>query len=316
MSGNPGQFKDFNKTANDLLTKVFPAKLGEGNTYGVELELRPTKYELFTTKVTSTGTKGAVGEVGSEINLSDFGITFKSLFRTDKPTLETSWRISDKIPVDGLSAKLHFDATDKTQTAGVSVAYEHKWLTLNGRVQIPVTVQIVDFAKDLAGQDTKLDLDFVLKHPDYKFVLGGQGKVSLPQQGDRRLDEATLSLGFREGKLVAPSLVYTQKLEKGSDKRNLAVVVVSQPADTTYAVAAAYELGTKATAVTAGLSYPLNDGAVVKAKVNTAREVGLAYSKQLSASTKLDFGTLLALQSTNDRPSVDAAFALDRKSVV
>ena len=63
-----------------------------------------------------------------------------------------------------------------------------------------------------------------------------------------------MSLGFREGKLVNSSVVYTQKQEKGAEKRNLGVIVVSQPADTTYAVSASYELGSKATAVTAGLS--------------------------------------------------------------
>ncbi len=60
----------------------------------------------------------STGEVGADVNFSDFGVAFKGLFKTDKPTLEASWKVSDKIPVDGLSAKVHFDATDKSQTAG------------------------------------------------------------------------------------------------------------------------------------------------------------------------------------------------------
>lgn len=313
MSG-PGQFKDFNKTANDLLTKVFPAKLGEGNTWGIELELKPTKNHTFTSKIVNTG-GNSTGEAGSEINITDFGLTVKTLFKTDKPTLETSLKIGEKLNVEGLSAKVHFDATNSSQTSGVSVAYEHKWVTLNSRVHIPVTVQIVDFAKELANQDTRFDLDFVFSHPDYKFVLGGLAKVSLPNNGDRRVDEAVVSVGYRDSKLLAPSLTYSQKLEKDkSEKRKLNAVVVSQPADTTYVVSAEYELNSKATTVAAGLSYPLNDGAIVKARLNTSREAGIGYSKQVSASTKLDFGTLFQLSSVADKPlSIDAAFNFNLK---
>lgn len=74
---------------------------------------------------------------------------------------------------------MHFDATDKSQTAGVSVAYEHKYATFNARVYVPISVQLLDFAKDIANQDTRADLDLVFKHPDYKFVAGAQTKVEL-----------------------------------------------------------------------------------------------------------------------------------------
>lgn len=73
---------------------------------------------------------------------------------------------------------MHFDATDKSQTAGVSVAYEHKYATFNARVYVPISVQLLDFAKDIANQDTRADLDLVFKHPDYKFVAGAQTKVT------------------------------------------------------------------------------------------------------------------------------------------
>merc|ERR1739848_773858 len=141
MSGNPGQFRDFNKSANDLLTKVFPKKTGQ-NTWGIELELNPTKGNKFGAKIVNAGGV-STGEVSTEFALTDFGVKSKILFKTDKPTLEASWQVSDKIPVDGLSAKLHFDASSSSQTAVVSFAYEHKFVTLNARAYIPVSVRIL-----------------------------------------------------------------------------------------------------------------------------------------------------------------------------
>jgi len=312
MRGNPGQFKDFNKAAADLLTKVFPKKTG-ANTWGIELELKPTKYQTFTSKITNTAGV-SVGEASSEVNFSDFGITFKGLFRTDKPTLEASWKVSDKIPVDGLSAKVHFDATSSSQTAGLSVAYEHKWLTLNSRVYVPVSAQLLDFAREIGPQDTLIDVDLVLRHPDYKFVLGGSTKASFPTQGERRLDESVVSLGYRDGKLFAPSITYAQRAAAADRKetRTVSAVVVSQPAETQYVAQVDYELGSKKTVATVGFSYPLNDGAILKAKLNSDKEAGLGYTKQVSASTKLDFGTLFRINA-DKAVSVDAAFAFNLK---
>jgi len=308
MSGNPGQFRDFNKSANDLLTKVFPKKTGQ-NTWGIELELNPTKGNKFGAKIVNAGGV-STGEVSTEFALTDFGVKSKILFKTDKPTLEASWQVSDKIPVDGLSAKLHFDASSSSQTAGVSFAYEHKFVTLNARAYIPVSVRILDFAQNVADQDTKFDLDTVFAHSDYKFVIGGQAKVSLPSNGDRQLDEATVTVGYRDGKLFAPSLSFKQQGEKAD--RSVSAVFTSQPGDTQYVGQVDYELGSKKTVVTAGLQYPLDDGAVVKAKINSEKVVGLGYSKQISSSTKLDFGTLFQLNSDKNI-SIDAGFSLNLK---
>jgi len=311
MSGNPGQYKDFNKTANDLLTKVFPKKTGL-NTWGVELELRPTRYQTVTAKIVNAG-GASTGELSSETAFTDFGVTFKGLFRTDRPTLEASWKVSEKIPVDGLSAKLHFDATDKSQTAGVSIAYEHLWATFNSRLYVPVTTAFLDFAKDIARQDSRLEFDLVFRHPDHPFVLGGSTKLSFPATGERRVDEAAVSLGYREGKLFAPSVNYTQAAVEGKeDTRSISVIVASQPADTQYVAQVDYELGSKKTVATVGLSYPLNDGAVLKAKLNTARLAGIGYSNQISSSTKLDFGTLFQV-NTDKAVAIDAAFNFNVK---
>ena len=308
MPGYPGQFKDFNKSANDLLFRVFPKKTGQ-NVWGIELELMPTKNNKFGAKITNAGGV-AVGEVSTEFALSDFGVKSKILFRTDKPTLEASWQVSDKIPVDGLSAKLHFDASSDAQTAGVSVAYAHKFLTFNARAYIPVSAQILDFATNVANQDTKFDLDTVFAHSDYKFVIGGSAKVSLPANGDRQLDEAVVSVGYRDGRLFAPSISFSQRGEKAD--RAVSAVFTSQPGDTQYVGQVDYELGSKKTIVTGGLSYPLIDGAIIKAKLNSEKIIGLGYSKQISASTKLDFGTLFQLNNEKN-VSIDAGFQFNLK---
>jgi hypothetical protein len=63
---------------------------------------------------------------------------------------------------------------------------------------------------------------------------------------------------------------------------------------------------------TVGFSYPLTDGAVVKAKLNSQKEAGLAYSKQITAATKLDFGSLFVV-NTEKNVNIDAAFSLNLK---
>lgn len=311
MSGNPGQFKDFNKTANDLLTKVFPKGTGS-TTWGLELDLKPTKYASVTAKIVNAGDV-STGEVGSEVAFVDFGVTFKGLFKTDKPTLEASWKVSDKLKVDGLTAKLHFDATDSTQTAGVSIGYEHQWVTTNARVYIPVAAQILDFSKP-GVQDTKLDADFVFRHPDYKFVLGSQGKFSFSAGGERKVNEAIVSLGWRDGKTLAATTSYTQKRQEGKeDARTVSAVVTTQPGDTQYVAQVDYELGSKRTTGTVGLSYPLADGATFKSKFNTNKEIGIGYSNKISSGATLDFGSLFRVNTKDSKVAIDSGFALNLK---
>jgi hypothetical protein len=69
-------------------------------------------------------------------------------------------------------------------------------------IVLRILLTILDFCR--------LDLDLVFKHSDYKFVLGGQTKLSFPSNGERRIDESVVSLGYRDGKLFAPSLTYKQ----------------------------------------------------------------------------------------------------------
>jgi hypothetical protein len=312
MSGkNPGQFKDFNKTANDLLRKVFPSKTGV-TTWGLELDLKPTKYASVTAKIVNAG-ESSVAEVGSEVNFSDFGVTFKGLFKTDKPTLEASWKVSDKLQLEGFSAKLHFDASSSTQTAGVSVAYDHQWATTNARVYVPVATQILDFSKP-GAQDTRLDADFVFRHPDYKFVLGSQGKFSFAANGDRKVDEAVVSLGYRDGKALAATASYNQRRVEGKeDARSVTGVVVTQPGDTQYVAQVDYELGSKKTTGTVGLSYPLADGATLKTKFNTDKEIGIGYSNKISSGAVLDFGSLLRVNTKESKVAVDSGFSVNLK---
>merc|ERR1711916_7635 len=288
-------YSDFNKTANDLLGKVFPKK--GVNSWGVGLELKPTKYQSFSSKINNADGK-STGEVSSEVNVTDFGLTFKTVYKTEKPTLEFSAKVSDRIPVDGLSAKFHFDASSEHQCGGVSVAYEHKWLTFNSRVHIPVTVQLLDFAKDIKNKDTRFEGDLLFSHPDFKFVVGGAAKISFPDKGDRKVDEFGVSVGYREGKLFNPSVNFKQvngkdKEGKDTETKTVSAVTTSQPADTQYVAKVDYAVGTKKTTATLGLSYPLDDGATMKAKLNSNKEAGISYSKALSSASKLDFGTLL-----------------------
>jgi hypothetical protein len=312
---NPGQFKDFNKTANDLLTKVFPKK-GGVNSWGVELELKPTKYQTLNTKINTEGGK-STGEISAEVNVTDFGLTFKGLLNTDKPKLELSAKVSDRIPVDGLSAKLHLDSSKDAQTGGVSVAFEDQYVNLNARIFIPISTNIFDFAKDVTNKDTRLEADVVLAHPDYKFVLGGSEKIVFPKNGERKFEETVVTVGYRDGKLFTPSLTYAQGIKKDAegkeiDTKAVSVVLASQPADTQYVAKLDYDVLSKKVTVSAGLSYPLDDGATVKAKLNTDKEIGLAYSRALSSSSKLDFGSLFQV-NTDEKINVNSTFNFNLK---
>lgn len=217
--------------------------------------------------------------------------------------------MSDKIPIDGLSTKVHFDATDKSQTAGVSLGYEHKYAMVNARVAVPISVQLLDFTKEISGQDTTVELDVAVAHPDYKFAAGGSTKVYFPQAGEHRVGESQVSLGYHEGKLFDVSVIYTQS-DPRTEARSISAAFVSQPAEILYAGQLDYAMGSKETVATIGFSFPLSDGAVVKAKLNSQKQVGLAYSKQLASASKLDFGTLFQI-NTDEAVAVDAAFSIN-----
>jgi len=313
MSGKPGQFKDFNKTAKDLLTKVFPSKTGV-HTWGLEFELKPKAGTTFTSKITNVAGV-STGETSAEVDLKDFGVVFKGLFKTDKPTLELSWKVDDKIPVVGLSAKVHFDASADAQTAGVSIGYVHNYANVNARVFVPVAYQILDFTKSekITKQDTRLEADAVVHIPNQPIVLGASGKFSFPQTGDKRVDEAQVSLGYRDTKAFSPSITYVQKaVEFNPDSRAVSVAITSQPADTTYVAQVDYVLGGKGVVATLGYEYPLEDGARIKAKLNTDKQAGLSYSSKIGHSATLDFGTLLQLD-TEKNLAVNSAFSFGLK---
>jgi hypothetical protein len=313
---NPGKYSDFNKVPNDLLGKIFPKKAGE-NTWGVELDMKPTKYQSFNSKIISVGGKSSA-EVTSDTNVTDFGLAFKTTYKTAKPSLDFSVKVSDRIPIDGLSGKVHFDASNTHQSWGLSAAYEHKYVTANGRVFLPVQTQIMDFAKDLEkNKDKRFEGDILLTHPDYKFVAGGSSKVRFPENGGRKTDEYAVSVGYRDGKLFNPSVTFKQvngkdKDGKDSVTKTVTGVISSKPADAQYVAQVDYTIGTKKTSATLGCSYPLDDGATIKAKLNSNKEAGIAYSKALSSSSKLDFGTLFVL-NTDDKVKVESSFNMNVK---
>mmetsp|Transcript_116520 Transcript_116520/g.163836 ORF Transcript_116520/g.163836 Transcript_116520/m.163836 type:complete len:320 (+) Transcript_116520:18-977(+) len=314
---NPGQFRDFNKSANDLLTKVFPKKAG-ANSFGFEYDLKPTNYYQAGFKVNSSAGK-STGEASSEVVFEDFGVTFKSVFKTADPSLEASWKVSDKIPVDGLSAKLCFDASDKSQYAGLSVAFAHEYFTLNGKVQVGVPSALVDFVSEEAikAQDTKLDLDFVASHPDYNVFVGGLVKAAFPQEGEQKIKEGQASLGWRDAELntVANYTQSTKKNDKGveTESRKVNCSVRVKPAETTYVGNVEYNLDNQGVVATLALEYPLNDGAVVKAKVSTEQQVGFAYTNKISDSATVSFGTLMAIKSSDKGTDVDSGFSFTLK---
>jgi hypothetical protein len=41
----------------------------------------------------------------------------------------------------------------------------------------------------------------VVRVPDYPFLLGAQGKFSLPSSGEKKIDEALVSLAYRDSKV-------------------------------------------------------------------------------------------------------------------
>lgn len=124
-----------------------------------------------------------------------------------------------------------------------------------------------------------------------------------------------MSLGYRDGKLFNPTVTYSQAAQEGKeDARNVTVSALSQPGDTQYVAQVNYELGSNKTSATLGLQYPLADGALLKAKLDTSKTAGIGYSNQVSASTKLDFGTLFHV-NTEKNVSVDSAFAFNVKFV-
>lgn len=313
MSGNPGQFSDLSKASNDLLTKIFPKSTGKGNSWGLAFEVKPTSYFTGGAKITNAG-GSSTGEVNHEIDFADFGVNFKSAFKTDKPSLDLTWKVSEKLPIDGVSAKLHFNASSTSQLAGFSVAVAQEFFTLNGRVHIPVSTKFIDFvdASEIADQDTKLDLDFVAAHPDHKVSVGGLLKFAFPSDADRSVEQAKVTLGWKDTSFEGVLSYNQSKGSDGEDKKDISSSLFSKPADTKYVAQVDYSLDDQSTVGSFGFEYALNDGAIVKTKLDTNKNIGLAYSNQISSSTKVDFGALIAVNTT-EKTSVESAFSFNLK---
>merc|ERR1712232_1523014 len=109
-------------------------------------------------------------------------------------------------------------------------------------------------------------------------------------------DEAKVSLGWRDGGLNT-SLNYAQKSSDGKDSRSVACTLYAKPSESAYVANVDYDLDNKSTVGTVGFDYALNDGAVLKYKLDTNKNVGIAYSNKISNFTNLDFGALLAINT-------------------
>lgn len=315
---NPGQYKDFNKQAGDLLSKIFPKKTGS-NTWGFEYELKPTNFIKTTAKLSNNGGNTG-GEVSNEVTFDDFGFTLKDTFKTSDPSLDVEVKIDKELPVDGLSAKLYLNAQggDKSsQTGGVSVGYVREQLTFNTRVYLPITKSFLNFVQEdkLAEQDTRVDVDFVARHPDYKVFVGGQTKLSFATSkpgAERNIDSAQIKLGYRDGDING-HVGYTTTSKDGKDEQIACFQVYTKPGETAYVADVDYNLTKKEASLQVGAEYPLNDGAVLKVKAGTDRNIGVAYKNKFSKGTELQFGSLFNVDNSGDSTQLTSAFNFNLK---
>eukprot|EP00173_Palmaria_palmata_P004992 Plantae.Rhodophyta-Palmaria_palmata.ctg7972.p1 GENE.Plantae.Rhodophyta-Palmaria_palmata.ctg7972~~Plantae.Rhodophyta-Palmaria_palmata.ctg7972.p1 ORF type:complete len:320 (-),score=47.81 Plantae.Rhodophyta-Palmaria_palmata.ctg7972:35-994(-) len=313
----PPQFRDINKAANDLLTKVYPKTIGE-NSWGFEYELRPSSYVRSLAKIVNKGGVAA-GTVESDIAFDDFGFTLNTKFGTVNPNLDLAVKLQNQ-HIEGATAKLHFNAqggVKSSQTAGASVQYKHEGLVFNARVYAPVSKSLLNFVDEgaLSDQDTKLDVNFVASHPDYRFFLGGATNISFATSkpgAERNIDNAQVSLGYRDGDLKS-ALSYKLSNKDGKESRTAGFSVYTRPGETAYVADVDYDLEDKKAVLTVGAQYPLSDGAQVKAKLDTNKNIGLAYINGFSRGTELQFGTLLSVDTSGDDIAIGSSFNFNLK---
>jgi len=326
MSAIP-HLSDFTKPVSDLLTRGFPAvKKDDDGEYvessqGVGFALKPRSGLSVKSGVTSkAGRKASTdGKVEAELDVSDIGAKLSTEYQT-KGVLNVYAKFADKLPA-GLSAKVGLKADAKSQYAHVGASFEHEHFHVHGHVDVPVGVPLLDFvqADQLDKNQLNGGVHLVSGLPQYK-VFAGVEAACHKGESDFEFDSFGVTGLFKEGDFQV-SLGFAQAFAAAAaegkaqdpDTRTVEASFASKIGAADVVGQVEHNVEDSDTVLTLGTGYPLNPDARVSARLDTRQRVGFAYAHQLSANTKLSFGTLVSAARADGAWNLksDYAFKLD-----
>jgi len=258
----PPKYGDLGKQANDVFSKGYHFGL-------LKLEVKTTTATgvAFTTGGSSNLDSGKVsGNLETKYQVKDLGMTLTEKWTTDN-NLNTTVDVVDKL-VPGLKLSLDTKFAPGTGAKSGSLKTEYKH----------------DAAMVTA------DMDLGLTALNATAVMGHKGWLAGYQTCFDLTKSAVTKNNFGIGYSTSDMVLHTS-LTNGTEYGGSVFQKLSPNLET--GVTLGWSSATSATKFGLGAKYVLEDGAVVRAKVNNNSEVGLGYQQKLRDGVTLTLSTLV-----------------------
>merc|ERR1712126_635071 len=235
----------------------------------LKLEVK-TKTETgveFTTGGSSSLDSGKVaGNLETKYKVKDLGLTFTEKWSTDN-TLNTTLDVADKL-LPGLKVTLdtNFSPATGSKSGKLKTEYKHEAATITA------------------------DMDLGLSAINATAVVGHKGWLAGYQTCFDLTKSAVTKNNFGIGYSTSDMVLHTS-LTNGTEYGGSVFQKLSPNLET--GVTLGWSSATSATKFGLGAKYVLEDGAVVRAKVNNNSEVGLGYQQKLRDGVTLTLSTLV-----------------------
>lgn len=270
MAAVPPSFGDLGKSARDLFDKEYEfgkVKLGlkTKTESGVEFETNGT-HDIEKSRTT--------GNLKTKLKFPDYGVTFSE-----------SWNTSSE-----LNTELTYEPSAVT---GLKLTLNSSFLPTSGNKSAQLKT---NYKRDYVNVDA--DVDLQMTGPIFKgaAVFQYNGWYGGYQVGYNtaiaKLTANNAAIGYQgtdftvNTKLVDIADCQTSVYHKASDK-------------TEVGVSTRYNLQTSNVSLGVAAKYTLDDGALLKAKVNNQGQIGMAYTQSLRTGVKLNLSCLIEGRNIN-----------------
>jgi hypothetical protein len=295
-------YRDLGKTTNELFTKGFPNTYRFEYTTVAENGLKfVTVAEKKTRKSTEQGKDTQVdyfyGSFQPKVEIKSSGINYIGTIDTDKIASELSVA---NLFTNGLKATFKGSATEKAIETSGEVEFKNESASVNVGV----------IYKD---SKPKLDFSTVIGHQG--FLVGGQVGYFLPVGNNSPAVEGfSVGTNYSTSKfdvLVAANGKYDDK----TSALNLNVngkLLYNHDANTQFATDVTYDLNKSfpnAVTVKGLAQYKFDANTTGKVKVDTAGNVGLAFSQKLNPALNLTLGSEINVLKLEEQPKFGFSLA-------
>jgi len=258
----PPKYGDLGKQANDVFSKGYNFGLIK-----LEVKTKTNTGVEFTTGGNSNLETGKVaGNLETKYQVKDLGMTLTEKWTTDN-SLNTTVDVVDKL-VPGLKVSLDTKFAPGTGAKSGSLKTEYKH----------------DAAMVTA------DMDLALSAINASAVVGQKGWLAGYQTCFDLSKSAVTKSNFGLGYSTSDMVLHTS-LTNGADFGGSVFQKLSPNLET--GVTLGWSSANTATKFGIGAKYVLDDGAVVRAKINNSSEIGLGYQQKLRDGVTVTLSTLV-----------------------